>query len=103
MLDQYTRGKVERQIVDFDKEIKAGREKKPKKGKKERQRWRNTLASAFPLTTAKEESNYDLEEGESSSESSTDTTDIDEVCMCDILYCILIIPAVLTLHAGWRH
>lgn len=45
MLDQYTRGKVERQIVDFDKEIKAGREKKPKKGKKERQGWRNTLAS----------------------------------------------------------
>lgn len=57
----------------------------------------------FPLTTAKEESNYDLEEGGSSSESSTDTTDIDEVCMCDILYCVLIKPAVLTLHAGWRH
>ena len=34
MLDQYTRGKVERQIVNFDKKIKAGKEKKPKKGKR---------------------------------------------------------------------
>ena len=34
MLDQYTRGKVERQIVDFDKKIKAGKGKKPKKGKR---------------------------------------------------------------------
>lgn len=50
----------------------------------------------FPLTTAKEESNYDLEEGGSSSESSTDTTDIDEVCMCDILYCVLITCCVNT-------
>lgn len=84
MLDQYTRGKVERQIVDFDKKIKAGKEKKPKKGK--RGRWTSTLAfeeylHTLLLTTVKEESSYDLEEGESSSESSTDTTDIDEVCV----------------------
>ena len=85
MLDQYTRGKVERQIVDFDIKIKAGKEKKPKKGK--RGRWTSTLAfeeylHTLLLTTVKEESSYDLEEGESSSESSTDTTDIDEVCVC---------------------
>jgi len=32
MLDQFTRGKVERQIIDFDKEVKAKKNKKPKKG-----------------------------------------------------------------------
>ena len=32
LLDQYTRGKVERQIIDFDKEIKTRKEKRLKKG-----------------------------------------------------------------------
>ena len=32
MLDQYTRGKVEKQIIDFSKETKAKRKKQLKKG-----------------------------------------------------------------------
>ena len=32
MLDQFTRGKVERQIIDFDKDVKAKKEKKLKRG-----------------------------------------------------------------------
>lgn len=33
MLDKYTRGKVEKQIVDFDKELKTKRKKQLRKGK----------------------------------------------------------------------
>lgn len=36
MLDQYTRGKVERQIVDFDKALRARKEKEAKRGERAR-------------------------------------------------------------------
>lgn len=49
MLDQFTRGKVERQIIDFDKEVKAKKKKKPKKGLCVCERGNRYITASLPL------------------------------------------------------
>ena len=58
----------------------------------------------FPPNAVNEESSYDLNEGKSSSESSSDTTDVDQVCLPQTTALHGLNPSTIHYNvAGGRH